>query len=284
MQTSQWFIQLAVLIYKINMTPARGPTLRYTIRRGSIIEETLRECNGFDSVEYVQTKRIPLDKILPRDRWLWANESAQANASVTRLGQLLVIFGMHYAGDQSDSNQKDTSVTVVINMIDNTSRVIMSTEVSPRIRYTVTRVGESLILHGGEHRSYYMARFPEDSCRDDVSLVDKYNDTYILKIDNHKWNRLTTLNPPPPSSGHEARELNSTQLLVWGGDMPVPYVLDLRTMEWAPRPMIPEALNSSIKSVQSTDYIHKDSLDECRNESLRYREQMQTRRRKCGLI
>lgn len=261
-----------------------NPSLRYTIRRHSIIEETLRECDGLKSVEYVQTKCIELNKILPRDKWLWTDESAQVNASVARLGKLLIIFGMHCVGEQNSNGGTDTSITVIINIIDNTSRVIMSTEVPPRVRQTVTRVGEHLVLHGGEHCSHHRARFPECFCQKDIQLVDKFNDTYVLDINSFKWRKLIIPNPPPPSSGHEALELTPYQLLIWGGDMAVPYTLNLGSMEWTSNPAMSGVLNTSIKNVQSTDYMHKDSLDECMNESLRYREQMQTRRQECGLI
>lgn len=267
------------------MTPTySGPTLRYTIKDDTIIEETLRECSGFKTAEYVQTKSISLNKILPRERWLWMDERSHVGASISRLGQLLVIFGMHCTGDQSYCGQKDTNVTIIFNMVDNTSHVVMSAEVPPRVGQTVTRIGDTIVLHGGEHCSCHRAKFPENVCQYEVPLVDKYNDTYTLNIDECRWKRLATHNPPPPSSGHEARELDTSQLLIWGGDLPTPYVLDLVSLEWNPKPMMSQTLKSPIKSVQSTDYIHKDSLDEHRNEGLRYREQMQTKRRQRKFI
>ena len=261
-----------------------GSALRYTIKGKAIIEETLRECSGFDSAEYVQTKSIPFEKILPRDRWVWTNESTRSNACIARLRQLLVMFSVHCADDQSHSGQKDTNVTVVINMVDNTSRIVMSTEVSPRIRQTITRVGELLVLHGGEYYSCHQAKCSAVFSQHELPFMDRYNDTYVLDANTYSWKKLVTHNPPPPSSGHEARELSTTQLLIWGDNLSIPYILDLVSLEWSPEPMMLEAYGSLMKNIQSTDYIHKDSLDEHRNEDLRYREQMQTRRREHGLI
>ncbi|KAE8301870.1 hypothetical protein GL50803_0014668 [Giardia duodenalis] len=267
------------------MTPnCSDPTLRYTIKDDTIIEETLRECSDFKTAEYVQTKSISLDKILPREKWLWTDERSHVSASIARIGQLLVIFGMHCTGGQSCCGQEDTNVTIIFNMVDNTSRVTISAEVPPRVGQTVTRIGDLLVLHGGEHCSCHRAKFPENICQYEVPLVDKYNDTYTLDVDECRWKKLTTHNPPPPSSGHEARELGTSQLLIWGADLSTPYVLDLVSLEWSPKPMMSQAFKSSIRSIQSTDYLHKDSLDEYKNEGLRYREQMQTKRRQRKLI